>query len=69
MLSDPAIALKDVDFLNAHQHLEFDESSKKLLVEQLKKDTQFFKKHKILDYSLLVGITNLKRGESTDIKR
>ena len=58
-----------MDFLNAHQKLEFTPSSKKLLLEQLKKDTQFFREHQILDYSLLVGISNLKPGEAADIKR
>lgn len=61
--------MKDIDFINKNHSLEFDESSKQLLLAQIKEDTEFFIEHHILDYSLLVGISNLRKGESQDIKR
>ena len=53
---DTTIALKDLDFINAKEKFKIDGDVKRQLMESIKKDTEFFAKCEIIDYSLLVGI-------------
>jgi 1-phosphatidylinositol-4-phosphate 5-kinase len=55
-LSDPTIALKDLDFLKAKEKFKIEGDIKKRLLETIKKDVTFFAECEIIDYSLLVGI-------------
>lgn len=49
--------LKDMDFINIERSLPLSDSSqRKALMKALFKDCKFFSKHKIIDYSLLVGV-------------
>lgn len=55
-LSDPTIALKDSDLLELKEKVSVGPERKAALISVVKKDANFFQKHLILDYSLLVGI-------------
>jgi len=53
---DPTIALKDLDFMRENDKFKLEGSLKKRMLETIKKDSDFFAKNDIIDYSLLVGI-------------
>ena len=48
--------LKDTDFQNIETSFEIDLSLKKRILSSITKDVQFFGKHNIIDYSLIVII-------------
>ncbi|XP_051991038.1 phosphatidylinositol 5-phosphate 4-kinase type-2 alpha-like isoform X3 [Xyrauchen texanus] len=54
---------KDNDFINDGQKIQIDEENKKMFLEKLKNDVEFLAQLKLMDYSLLVGIHDVERGE------
>ncbi|TRY53825.1 hypothetical protein DNTS_002785 [Danionella cerebrum] len=54
---------KDNDFINDGQKIFIDEENKKMFLEKLKNDVEFLAQLKLMDYSLLVGIHDVERGE------
>ena len=55
---DHTIALKDVDFIDNKAKFRVGESNRKRILEVIRKDCDFFIQNNIIDYSLLVGISN-----------
>ena len=55
---DHTIALKDVDFIDNKAKFRIGESNRKKILEVIRKDCDFFIQNNIIDYSLLVGISN-----------
>lgn len=53
--------LKDIDFINVEKNIELLPEIRQRLLSQINKDVEFFRAHKIIDYSLLLGVidTNL----------
>uniref|UniRef100_A0AAY3ZVJ2 Phosphatidylinositol 5-phosphate 4-kinase type-2 alpha n=1 Tax=Denticeps clupeoides TaxID=299321 RepID=A0AAY3ZVJ2_9TELE len=54
---------KDNDFINDGQKIYIHEENKKAFLEKLKNDVEFLAQLKLMDYSLLVGIHDVERGE------
>ncbi|XP_073682086.1 phosphatidylinositol 5-phosphate 4-kinase type-2 alpha isoform X2 [Garra rufa] len=54
---------KDNDFINDGQKIFIDDENKKMFLEKLKNDVEFLAQLKLMDYSLLVGIHDVERGE------
>ncbi|XP_063064209.1 phosphatidylinositol 5-phosphate 4-kinase type-2 gamma isoform X1 [Engraulis encrasicolus] len=54
---------KDVDFRNNMQKVYVTEEEKEKLMEKLNRDVEFLVRLKIMDYSLLLGIHDVARGE------
>ncbi|XP_053507108.1 phosphatidylinositol 5-phosphate 4-kinase type-2 alpha isoform X3 [Ictalurus furcatus] len=54
---------KDNDFINDGQKIYIDEENKKMFLEKLKNDVEFLAQLKLMDYSLLVGLHDVERGE------
>ncbi|TPX59325.1 hypothetical protein PhCBS80983_g02537 [Powellomyces hirtus] len=65
---DPRAVLKDLNWMARGRKLQLGPAKSTLLVNQLEKDVEFLIKHKIMDYSLLVGIHDLKRGNTENIR-
>lgn len=65
---NPRATLKDLNFLRRNYHLEFGPMKKRLFVEQLQKDVALLQRLKIMDYSLLVGIHDLERGNEENLR-
>ncbi|KAF9068538.1 hypothetical protein BDP27DRAFT_1224210 [Rhodocollybia butyracea] len=61
--------LKDLNWINAHHKLELGPEKRALLTEQLRRDKEFLKKISVMDYSLLVGIHNMQRGNRDNVRR
>ncbi|KAG5936879.1 hypothetical protein E4U60_002303 [Claviceps pazoutovae] len=65
---NPRATLKDLNWLRRHQHLELGIQKKRLFLEQLRKDVVLLKRLQIMDYSLLIGIHDLSRGNEENLR-
>ncbi|XP_063072634.1 phosphatidylinositol 5-phosphate 4-kinase type-2 gamma isoform X2 [Engraulis encrasicolus] len=54
---------KDVDFRNNMQKVFVSEEQKEKIMEKLNRDVEFLVQQRIMDYSLLLGIHDVDRGE------
>jgi len=62
----PAVALKDMDFLRAGEKIQIGEERRARLLATLEMDSKFLASNNIIDYSLLLGIHDLKDGSLPD---
>lgn len=65
---NPRATLKDLNWLRRNLHLEFGPTKKEAFVAQMQKDVALLQKLKIMDYSLLVGIHDLERGNEENLR-
>ncbi|ORY22974.1 hypothetical protein BCR39DRAFT_550308 [Naematelia encephala] len=65
---NPRAVLKDKNWVNRDRTLELGPEKQALLTEQLRRDMEFLKKKRIMDYSLLVGIHNMERGNRDNLR-
>ncbi|KJZ71707.1 hypothetical protein HIM_08904 [Hirsutella minnesotensis 3608] len=65
---NPRATLKDLNWLRRQQHLELGIQKKQLFLEQLQKDVLLLKRLQIMDYSLLIGIHDLSRGNDENLR-
>ena len=65
---NPRSTLKDLNWLRRNYHLEFGPIKKKLFIEQMERDVALLQRLKIMDYSLLVGIHDLERGNEENLR-
>ncbi|KAL7924796.1 hypothetical protein ACQKWADRAFT_258055 [Trichoderma austrokoningii] len=65
---NPRATLKDLNWLRRKQNLELGMQKKKLFLEQLQRDVALLKRLHIMDYSLLVGIHDLSRGNEENLR-
>lgn len=55
------VTLKDIDFLNLEKKIFIEDRYKKKIHEILEKDSEFFMKRKLIDYSLIVFVIDKKK--------
>ncbi|OLN97690.1 Phosphatidylinositol 4-phosphate 5-kinase its3 [Colletotrichum chlorophyti] len=65
---NPRATLKDLNWLRRQRSLELGIQKKKLFLEQLERDVVLMKKLHIMDYSLLIGIHDLNRGNEENLR-
>lgn len=65
---NPRATLKDLNWLRRQRHLELGMQKKRLFLEQLQKDVVLLKRLHIMDYSLLIGIHDLSRGNDENLR-
>jgi 1-phosphatidylinositol-4-phosphate 5-kinase len=65
---NPRATLKDLNWLRRKQHLELGLQKKKLFLQQLEKDVRLMQKLKIMDYSLLVGVHDVQKGNEENLR-
>lgn len=66
--TNPKAVLKDINWVNRGRTLELGPEKRALLSEQLRRDEEFLKRMKVMDYSLLVGIHNMERGNRDGLR-
>ncbi|KAF2122436.1 hypothetical protein BDV96DRAFT_481314 [Lophiotrema nucula] len=66
--NNPRATRKDLNWLRRNMHLEFGPTKKKDFIEQMQKDVKLLQKLKIMDYSLLIGIHDLERGNDENLR-
>ncbi|RYP88810.1 hypothetical protein DL769_000237 [Monosporascus sp. CRB-8-3] len=68
LAKNPRATLKDLNWFQRHQHLEFGVEMKRLFLEQLYRDVRLLQRLQIMDYSLLIGIHDLRRGNEENLR-
>ncbi|KAF8493473.1 SAICAR synthase-like protein [Russula emetica] len=66
---NPRAVLKDLNWINRGKELELGPEKRALLTEQLRRDSELLKELQVMDYSLLVGIHNMRRGNRDNVRR
>jgi 1-phosphatidylinositol-4-phosphate 5-kinase len=64
----PILVLKDMNWKKNGERLVFGPEKAKMLIEQLEKDVGFLKGEHIMDYSLLVGVHDMVKGNRENIR-
>lgn len=65
---NPRAVLKDINWVNRGRTFEFGPEKRALFTEQLRRDMEFLRRIKVMDYSLLVGIHNMERGNRDNLR-
>ncbi|KZP26950.1 SAICAR synthase-like protein [Athelia psychrophila] len=65
---NPRAVLKDLNWINRGRMLDFGPEKQALLTEQLRRDSELLKRINVMDYSLLVGIHNMQRGNRDNVR-
>lgn len=65
---NPRAVLKDLNWINRGRVLDLGPEKRALLTEQLRRDSELLKKVNVMDYSLLVGIHNMQRGNRDNVR-
>ncbi|RMZ83515.1 hypothetical protein DV737_g1624, partial [Chaetothyriales sp. CBS 132003] len=68
LAGNPRATLKDLNWLRRGYHLEFDPAIKEIFINQLKRDVALLQRLHIMDYSLLVGIHDLAKGNEENLR-
>ena len=66
--SNPRATLKDLNWLRRDLKLEFGPQKKDIFIHQMEKDVALLKRLKIMDYSLLVGVHDVQRGNEDNLR-
>lgn len=66
--SNPRATMKDLNWLNRGLTLEFGPRKKDLFLTQMRRDVALLERLKIMDYSLLVGIHDVQRGNDDNLR-
>ncbi|KAF2443940.1 SAICAR synthase-like protein [Karstenula rhodostoma CBS 690.94] len=66
--ANPRATLKDLNWLRRDQHLEFGPEKKKTFVEQMQRDVKLLQKLHIMDYSMLIGIHDVEKGNEENLR-
>ncbi|KAI9799206.1 MAG: hypothetical protein M1825_004849 [Sarcosagium campestre] len=65
---NPRATLKDLNWLRRNLHLEFGPTKKETFILQMERDVKLLQKLNIMDYSLLVGIHDLEKGNEENLR-
>ncbi|PNY28958.1 Phosphatidylinositol 4-phosphate 5-kinase its3 [Tolypocladium capitatum] len=68
LAKNPRATLKDLNWLRRQQNLELGINKKRLFLEQLQRDVLLLKRLQIMDYSLLIGIHDMSRGNEENLR-
>lgn len=66
-LSD--VTLKDLNWLESQDKIQFGPNKRKMFLEQLEADVKLMKKINVMDYSLLLGVHDVKKGNSATLTK
>lgn len=65
---NPRATLKDLNWLRRNLHLEFGPAKRKAFLDQMERDVALMRRLKIMDYSMLIGIHDLERGNEEKLR-
>ncbi|KZV63972.1 SAICAR synthase-like protein [Peniophora sp. CONT] len=67
--ANPRAVLKDLNWIARGKSIELGPEKRALLTEQLRRDASFLREVGVMDYSLLIGIHKLERGNRDNVRR
>jgi len=65
---NPRATLKDLNWLRRKRKIELGLEKKQMFLEQLQKDVKLMQRLGIMDYSLLIGIHDVRRGNEENLR-
>lgn len=65
---NPRAVLKDLNWIRRGRRLELGPEKRTLLLEQIRRDAELLAQLKVMDYSLLVGVHNVERGNRDNVR-
>jgi 1-phosphatidylinositol-4-phosphate 5-kinase len=65
---NPRATMKDLNWLRRKKHIELGIHKKQLFLDQLYKDVKLLQRLQIMDYSLLIGIHDLQKGNEENVR-
>ncbi|EXJ67306.1 1-phosphatidylinositol-4-phosphate 5-kinase [Cladophialophora psammophila CBS 110553] len=68
LVNNPRATLKDMNWLRRGLHLEFDARIRQIFLDQMKRDVALLQRLHIMDYSLLVGVHDLEKGNEENLR-
>lgn len=68
LATNPRATLKDLNWLRRDLHLEFEARIRQIFLDQLKRDVALLQRLHIMDYSLLVGMHDLEKGNEENLR-
>ncbi|KAK3630841.1 Phosphatidylinositol-4-phosphate 5-kinase [Elasticomyces elasticus] len=68
LAQNPRATMKDLNWLRRNMNLELGPTKKEKFVAQMQRDVALLQRLKIMDYSLLVGIHDLERGNDDNLR-
>ncbi|KAH7138195.1 hypothetical protein B0J11DRAFT_9008 [Dendryphion nanum] len=68
LAKNPRATLKDLNWLRREKHLEFGPTKKQAFIEQMQRDVKLLQRLHIMDYSLLIGVHDLEKGNEENLR-
>jgi 1-phosphatidylinositol-4-phosphate 5-kinase len=68
LADNPRATLKDLNWLRRNLHLEFGGQLRQVFLEQMRRDVALLQRLHIMDYSLLVGVHNIGKGNEENVR-
>ena len=68
-MENPRAVLKDLNWIHRGKTLELGPEKRALLTEQIRRDAELLNALNVMDYSLLVGIHHMVRGNRDNVRR
>lgn len=68
LATNPRATLKDLNWLRRDLHLEFDARIRQIFLDQMKRDVALLQRLHIMDYSLLVGMHDIGKGNEENLR-
>ena len=68
LAKNPRATLKDLNWLRRNLHLELGPGKRDAFIEQMKHDVSLLQRLHIMDYSMLVGIHDLEKGNEQNLR-
>ncbi len=68
LAKNPRATLKDLNWQRRNLHLELGHGKREAFIEQMKRDVSLLQRLHIMDYSMLVGIHDLEKGNEQNLR-
>ena len=68
LIENPRATLKDLNWLRRNMRLELGPSKRQVFLSQVEKDVKLLQELEIMDYSLLLGIHDLEKGNEENLR-